>query len=438
MNKRKYKDKLYEVREIANLKELLNSSAELFKNQAAFLRKNYSGGPYIPVSYAELKNDVNALGTALINLGLKGKRIAVIGENSYEWVVSYLATVCGVGVIVPIDKEIRPKEIGGLLKRAKVEATIYSDKMAGIMREVRKEWPKVKYQINMKPSQQTAKTKILKALLEDEKKELALSKLIEEGKKAIAEGQNEYSQEQIENNKMCAILFTSGTTGMSKGVMLSHNNIARNVMNISKLFNIKENSVGLSVLPMHHSLELTGHVFTALFQGQTVAICEGLKYIQKNMIESKAGVMVAVPLIFETMHKKIFKKAKETGKLETLEKLIALSKKHKWYNYPGIVKNIFKTIQRSTGGHISLFMCGGAAVNPLVVEDFEAMGFPMSQGYGMTECSPVIALNSDRYSKAKSVGIPVPETTVKIVDKDESGMGEIICKSPSVMLGYYE
>lgn len=225
---------------------------------------------------------------------------------------------------------------------------------------------------------------------------------------------------------------------MAKGVMLSHKNIAMNVHNMSKFVHIKSPGVGLSVLPMHHSYEMTCHILTAIYQGVCVAICEGLKHIAKNLVESKTTVMLGVPLVFEGTHKKIFKQAVSSGKDKSLSKGLALSKKLKLYNQGNITRKIFADVHQATGGHVDLFIAGGAAMNARVLEDFEAMGFPMIQGYGMTENAPIIAVNKDRFSKADSVGLPMPGTKVKIEDPDSKGIGEILCKGPSVMLGYYE
>ena len=241
----------------------------------------------------------------------------------------------------------------------------------------------------------------------------------------------------IDREAMCTLLFTSGTTGLAKGVMLSHKNITANVYNMSKYVKIREPGIGLSVLPMHHSYEMTCHIFTGCYQGMCIAICEGLKYIQKNMKESKATVMLGVPLIFETMHKKVWKQAENSGKAEAMKKLIHVSKKLKLYNNQKLIRKLFSQLHQSIGNNMSLFIAGGAASNPDVIRDYEAMGVPMIQGYGMTENAPIIAVNRDCYSKADSVGKPMPGTEVKILDPDPDGVGEIICRGPSVMIGYY-
>ena len=428
MNSAKYKDVLYEMREITDLKDMITTSCELFNNKSAFLVKDKPGGKYQPITYGQFNMDINSLGTAFINMGLKDKKIAVIGENSYQWVVTYFATINGTGVIVPIDRELKAMEIANLLKRADVSAVVFSKKVKKVIYEILADEElrgNIKYAICMNPT-------------EHEEGILALDDIIEEGKKSLEEGNIEFIDATIDPNVMAALLFTSGTTGMAKGVMLSHKNIASNVYNMSKYVKIMDGGIGLSVLPMHHTYEMTCHVMTGVYQGITIAICEGLKYIQKNLSEIPANVMLAVPLIFETMHKKIWKKAASTGRDKKMRKMAEISKKFKIYNKPKLLKKIFKPIHEATGGGASLFIAGGAAINPKVIEDYQAMGIPMIQGYGMTENAPIIAVNKDCYSKADSVGLPMPGTEVKIVDKDENGIGEIICKGPSVMLGYYK
>ncbi|MCR5481205.1 MAG: AMP-binding protein [Clostridia bacterium] len=424
MNKRKYRNLYYDVRPISNLKEMIESCAELYADKPAFKVKDRPGGVYCDIMYWQLKDDIDALGTAFISLGLKGKKIAVIGENSYTWVITYLATVNGTGVIVPLDRELPAKEIRNLLHRADVNAIVYSKKLEKTIVEILPEMEGIKTAISMAEDHDPAS--------------LCIPDLLAKGRELMAEGNREFLDAEINNEEMCSLLFTSGTTGLAKGVMLSHKNITANVYNMSKYVRIIKNGIGLSVLPMHHSYEMTCHIFTGLYQGMAIAICEGLKYIQKNMAEVHATVMLGVPLIFEAIHKKIWKQAENSGKADKLRLAIALSKKFKLYNNQALVRKMFADIHTMTGNNVWQFIAGGAAINPKVIEDFEAMGFPMIQGYGMTENAPIIAVNRDVCSKSRSVGTPMPETEVRILNPDASGMGEVICKGPSVMIGYYD
>lgn len=425
MNKRRYRNSNYEPREIRDLRELISSSAQLFGNKAAFLVKDVHGEPYRPITYSQMLMDINALGTRFIQLGLKDKKIAVIGENSYEWVVTYFAATCGTGVIVPIDRELPAKEVANLLDRAGTTAIIHSAKMKDKVDEA------------MSLMETDLEFVIDMGLRKNEEGRMSFSEMIKAGKESLAEGEDCFTGAEIDRESMCSLLFTSGTTGMAKGVMLSHKNLTANVYNMSKYVNV-EGGIGLSVLPMHHSYEMTCHIFTGLFQGITIAICEGLKYIQSNMVEAGASILLGVPLIFENMHKRLMRQAKAKGKLESMEKAMAMSKKLKLFNKPAVVKKLFKDVHDALGGNITHLIAGGAAINPKVIEDFEAMGFPMFQGYGMTENSPILSVNRDRCSKADSAGFAMPETEIMIDNPDPDGLGEVICKGPSVMLGYYD
>lgn len=427
MNSVKHKESLYEVRDVENLRELIDGSVERFSQRPAFMVKDKTKGKFVSISYKKMQEDIRSLGTSLINLGLRGRKIAVIGENSYYWAISYFAIANGVGVVVPIDRELKEKEVANLLKRAEVSAVIYSKKMKKVMDEV----------LEDRELRKTLTYPIQMDLSDDEDGRISLRRLLSHGMDLLDNGDRKYLDVEVDSDALAVLLFTSGTTGLAKGVMLSHRNIVSNTVNMSKYVKIIDGGVGLSVLPMHHTYEMTCHVITGLYQGMSIAICEGLKYIQKNLVEAQVNVMLAVPLIFEMMHKKIFSKAKESGKDKTLRRMMNISRKFKLYNKGNITRRLFSNVHNVTGGKISQFIAGGAAINPQVIEDYEAMGFPIFQGYGMTECSPIIAVNKDRYSKAAAAGLPLPGTEVKIYNPDEKGIGEIICRGPSVMLGYY-
>ena len=424
MNSRKYKDVLYRMRYINDLRDMVCSSAEMYGDDPAFLVKDVPGGEYRPISYIQFRDDIDALGTKLTELGLKDKKTAIIGENSYEWVVTYLAVTNGTGIIVPLDKDLTGIEIGNLLERSQVDAVVFSKRMEKKVSEVLKGFDDIKIRINIDAES-------------DDNGVLSWGGLLEEGRTLLENGNRDFVDAVIDRDAMCSLLFTSGTTGMAKGVMLSHKNISANVYNMSKYVKIRRPGGGLSVLPMHHTYELTCHVFTGLYQGMFIAICEGLRYIQQNLKESGATVMVGVPIVFETMHKKVWKQAEASGAAGRLRKMMDLARRTKLYNRQEAMRRIFSKIHTSLGNNIALFIAGGAAINPQVIRDYEALGIPMIQGYGMTENAPIIAVNRDYYSKADSVGKPMPGTEVRIIDKDADGIGEIICRGPSVMLGYY-
>ena len=426
MNNKRYKEERYATRPVKDIRELLHSSKNRYPDRAAFLVKETQERGYEPISFFRLCEEMDALGTALLELGLSGKKIAVIGENRYEWALTYMAVACGVGVIVPMERELQFREINHLCDWVGVAAIVCTEKLEKTIKQAAEGQKKLEYLISIDKKQE-----------EDRDPEfLSLQGLIARGKELIAQGNRDYLDAVIDPEAMSMLLFTSGTTGVAKGVMLSHKNIVSNVANMSQYVNV-EGWVGLSVLPMHHTYEMTCHVLTALYQGCSVAICEGLKHIQSNMQEVHARVMLGVPLLFEMIHKKVWKQAEKSGKAAKMRRGIAISQKFHLYN-TGMAKKLFREIHESFGGQLSLLIAGAAGIDPTVIEDFTAMGIPMIQGYGMTENSPIIAVNLDRYCKPASVGLPMPNTLVRIIDADENGIGEIICKSDSVMLGYYE
>lgn len=424
MNSIKFRDELYENFGIKNLRELVNCSAQNYGNDTAFLVKDKPGGAYRAISYRRFRNDINNLGTSLLSLGLEGEKIAVIGENRYEWVVSYLAVTNGVGVIVPIDKELPEAEITNLLRRSGAKAIIYSSKQGKKVTDAVSGVEELEYIIGMDS-------------LKDDGKHKSFSSLMEKGRMLIEENNDiRYIKQNINNDDMCAIIFTSGTTGMAKGVMLSHKNISADIENVSMYVSYK-GLTGLSVLPMHHTYEFNCHILAGIHQGASIAMCEGLKHVVKNMQEAKVSLLVGVPLLFESMHSRIWKKAEKSGKAGKLRKAMAISKRLEKRNIK-TMRKFFKDISDAMGGQMKLMITGAAAINPKVVEDFNAFGINMIQGYGMTENSPIISVSKDRYSKAASAGLPLPGLDVRINNPDENGIGEIICKGDSVMLGYYD
>lgn len=424
MNKKKFSTSLYQPVPVENIREILDVAKENHTTTPAFLVKDHPGEAFHPIEFQQFLDDIDALGTAFHKLGLAGKRIAVIGENSYHWLVSYFATVNGTGVVVPLDRDLQPVEVANLARMAEISAIVFSGKYSHVLDEVTTSVPGIVYAIDMSST-------------EDRAGRLSYSKMIQMGRDEIAKGNRDFIDAVIDNDAPCSILYTSGTTGLAKGVMLSHGNIAANVYQMTKYVRIQPESIGLSVLPMHHTYEMTCHIMAGLYQGETVAICEGLKHIAKNLAEVHANIMLSVPIIFENMHKKVWAAAEAKGSAGKMRTMIKLSRALKLYNHPDFIRKLFKPVHETTGGAITQLISGGAAINPKVIEDFEAMGLPMIQGYGMTENSPIVAVNRDRYSKAASAGQALPGTTIKINDPDETGVGEILCKGPSVMLGYF-
>ncbi len=417
------------LRKVKDLRDLVDYSAQTYGDQAAYLYKEKVGGEYIPISFRQFRSDVYALGSALLDAGYRGKHIAVIGENRYEWIVTYFAVATGLGVIVPLDKELPVQEIAALAGRADISAIVYSSKVE----------EKVSAALDGMEGIQF----ICMDAAQDEGAVLSFASLKRRGEALRKLGVDNFDKLPVDPDAFSTLIFTSGTTGLAKGVMLCQRNLAYDVSALYEyveLDRFKDRKVCLSILPMHHTFEFSATVLGSMHQGGTVAFCEGLKYITKNMEQAKVTYLIAVPLIFENMHSKIWKQAEKAGKADKMRKAIKMVKalSHIDKRVQKRTARLFKDVHAAMGGSVKLFIVGGAASDPNVIRNYMAMGINMVQGYGMTECSPIIALNPDYACKPASVGLPLPGTKVYIDDPDTDGIGEIVCKSPAVMLGYYK
>ena len=415
---------IYKIDKFTDLKDMIKNTEEKFSDRPAYLFKTDKEGVFKEIKYKEFINEINFLGTRLINIGLKNKRIAVISENRYEWEVSYLAVAAGTGVIVPLDKALPNNEIESLISRSEVEAVIYSESYNEIMDKLRKEnSTNLKYYISMDKE-------------ENDGNLYSFKKLVEDGKKLVEKGNKEFIDAKINNQDMGIMLFTSGTTAVSKAVMLSHKNIVSNLMDIASVIKIDENDRFLSFLPLHHTFECTVGFLYPVSKGAAIAFCDGIRHIAENVKEYQITAMISVPILFETMYKRVIKAIEKKGKLEQVKKGIKISNFLLKFKID-MRKKIFKDIHESFGGKVNIFVAGGAALDPETEKGFNELGIKMYQGYGLTETSPVIAAEDDKYRKLGSIGKAFPSLDVKILDKDDDGVGELIVKGPSVMLGYY-
>ena len=399
-------ERIHNYVEIKSLKDMINKTRNEFSDEVAFKFKTDVEGIIRKVKYDEFLDDVDSLGTKLIDLGLKGKKIAVISENRYEWATSYLAVVCGTGIIVPLDRALPEIEIRSLIERSEVEAIIYSDRYSEIMKKLINEdnkLNKIKYYICMD-------------LEKKDKKILSFKELIRSGRKLINDGDKRFLSAEINPEEMQVMLFTSGTTSMSKAVALSHKNIC--------------------VLPLHHTFEATVGFLYPIYKGSSVAYCEGIKHIQDNLKEYKISIMISVPVLFENMYKRVMKSIEKQGKLEKVKKGIKISNFLRKFHID-IRRKIFKELHDNFGGNLRLFVSGAAAIDKEVEKGFNDLGITTYAGYGLTETSPVVAAENDKYRRYGSVGKVFPSLEVKIEDVDEEGVGEIVVKGPSVMLEYY-
>ncbi len=416
------KDKpYYEVRKIKDIRDLVNSSCELYAERNAYLYKK--DGNYTPILFKQVKKNMDELGTALIELGLKDKRIAVIGENRYEWAISYLAVINGVGVVVPLDKQLPENEILNCLHRSEAKCIIYSSKL--------------KEKIDSIKNQTDASILIDMDIEEDENGVYSLKKLLGRGRELLDQGNKEYLNAEIDSHKMAELLFTSGTTSESKAVMLSHRNICFNIENQCKMLEIVPEDIFLSVLPIHHAYECTCGFLTPLYRGACVAYCEGLRHIAENMKEAHVSVILSVPVMFEMIYGKLWEGIRKQGKEKLVKRMIKitnfLDKLH-----IHIKRKVFKQIHDQLGGNVKVLIAGAAAINPEVAQGFRDLGILAVQGYGLSECAPIAALNRDVDYKDDAAGLPLVNTEIKIVDPNDEGVGEIATKGEHVMLGYYK
>ena len=407
-------ERLYKYIEITDLKDMLKKSGEKYGEKIAYKIRQENG--YKEITHNEVRKMVDGLGTKLIDMGLKDKRIAVIGENRYEWEIAYLSIVCGTGTVVPLDKSLPENELESLIERSKAEAIICSQKYVEILKKT-----KLKYIISMD-------------LENDNDGIISQKRLISEGIQLVKFGDTSFTNAKIDNEKMSIMLFTSGTTSISKAVALSHKNICSNLMDISSILDVNSSDVFLSFLPLHHVFECTVGFLFSLYVGAETVFCDGIRHIPENLAEYKVSVMASVPAIYERLFKIIKKHLEKQGKVEQIlkdeEKYKDSSMEKK--------KEVFKEIHDLLGGNIKLFISGAASLEPSIEEKFRRLGFNMVQGYGLTETSPVVAIGNKKYHKTGSIGKCVPSDEVKLLDINKDGIGELAVKGPNVMLEYYE
>ncbi len=375
----------------------------------------------VDVTFSEVRDYVRNLGTELISLGCTDKKVAIVGETSYNWICSYFALMAIGAIVVPLDKDMPVNELTGLLDFAECEYIVYSTSVEEKIMQIGDSVPTLKTYICMgEPKMEPA---------------LKLSDLAERGKAKFENGDNSYYDYEIDPDRLATIVFTSGTTGKGKGVMLSQKNIASDMTQGMYLFAITPKT--MSVLPPHHTYCSTV-VFVGHFsQGCTTFINSGLKYFLNEVKEQQPSHLVLVPLFVETMYKRIWNTAEKSGKANMLKRMIKVSN---FLRKIGIdLRSVFfKSVLENFGGKLEMIISGGAAINQDIIDFFDAIGITILNGYGITECSPLVSCNRNKYQKKGSVGIPIIGEQVKIKDPDENGEGEICVKGPNVMLGYYK
>ena len=406
-----------------DIKQLIYNSTKLYPNNTAFTTKIKNANnetEYINHTYTDLLNDINAFGTSLYKLGLKNKRVAVIGYNCYEWAVAHLSNLLGNIVSVPLDKGLQIGELENSLVRSEVETIVFDHKLEEVMKEIIK----------------NGKTKIKYYICTEKMPEyLYFYDLLADGKREIEKGNKDYINAKIDPYKMSILLFTSGTTSLSKAVMLNQNGIATNIYDMQLVEVFYDTDVNIAFLPFHHIFGSTG-MLVMLASGMKTVFPDGLRYIKQNLAEYKVSVFVGVPILIEKMYSTVQKELEKRKKLKLVNFLMGLSnfllKLH-----IDIRRKLFKPLIDALGGSMRFIISGGAPLDKKISNWFNSIGIYLVQGYGLTETSPVIAAENSYERRAGSVGKPMQDVEIQIVDKDTAGIGEITAKGPNVMLGYY-
>lgn len=413
---------LYETTVFEDFRIMTENVAKKYPDRIAIsYKRNPRDKETVNVTYVEARDYIRNMGTELVSMGCRDKHIALIGESSYEWICSYFSLMSIGAVVIPIDKDLPAEEIAGIMTTAECEFLFYSMAIESKIEEIKREVPCLKTYICMgKPKMEGS---------------LELSEIVAKGNERFTNGDNSYYDYEIDRERLATIVFTSGTTGKGKGVMLSQKNIVSDMT--QGMYNFAITPKTFNVLPPHHTFGSTVNFVGHFAQGSTIYISSGLKYIGEEMKEQKPSHLILVPLFLEAMYKKIWKGAEKSGKASTLRRMMNLSNLLRKCGID-LRRILFKSVLDSFGGKLELIISGGASLNQDVIDTFDAIGITILNGYGITECSPLISCNRNKYQKKGSVGTPIIGELVKIKDPDENGEGEICVKGPNVMLGYYK
>ena len=412
----------YEVRDFSTIREMLDQSFDLYADRTAFEVKK--GEVHYNLSYTEYRDQLDALCNAIIDLGLFRKRIGVVSDNRYKYVLTYMTAICSGNCIVPIDKELMTDDIHGIIETAQCELLFVDKKhISKIDFDRLGDVPVYCFD----PLDESENPHGIKSF----------TALHNRGRELLAQGKKLWKDIDDNPEEMCVLLFTSGTTGTSKGVMLCQRNFVFEIRAAMGVIKIHPEDCGISLLPIHHTFESSIIIFFAPYCGAKITFCEGFKYVLRNMKEFSPSVFVAVPLVLETVHKRIMRKIREQPHGEAKFRLgLKLCKAGKKVHLD-LSKVIFREIQETFGGNMRMIICGGAAIDPQILEDFNTFGIQIVFGYGLTECAPLAVINHDRLRTTDSIGEPLPGVETKLLNKDENGIGELCVKGGMVMLGYY-
>ncbi len=411
------KEKYHKTEEVTNFKDMLYRSADIYRSRTAFKAKDEKGN-IISLTYEQFKNDIVSLGTSLIEKGFLNKRISVIGKNSYPWCVSYLAASI-VGIVVPIDKELHTDDVINFMNVSQSVCILGDSKnLDSVLANIEK----------------VENPDTLFVPFDKKDDTNSFDHLLSAGKTTYEKGKDDFDKIEINPDELRILLFTSGTTGSAKGVCLSQRNICSNILSTYGIVKVKRSDLFFSILPLHHTYECTLGFLLPIYSGASIAHCEGLRYITKNLGEFHPSVILCVPLLLENMHKNIVKNMNKS-----LPEKYKKAEGNPFNDLPFYLKKIVKTkVKNTLGGRLRVFIVGAAAANPEIVADFKNLKLMTLQGYGLTECSPLVAGNTDFFQKDDSAGLPIPNVEYKIDSPNAEGIGEILVKGPNVMLGYYE
>ena len=415
---------IYEAKKYKDIKEIVLNTQKVFGDRPAFKFKTDKPDVLREMLYKDYLEEVICLSTALNSIGLENERIGVIGENRYEWEEAFLAITAGTGLVVPLDKSLPEEEIFSLIERSEIKAIFCSGKYEEVLKKA--------------VAEKIGKLEILISMDQEESNDEIKSQkeLIKVGRSLIKNGSKSFEEHKINEKEMGIMLFTSGTTSKSKAVMLSHDNICSNIYDIARVVGIDENDTLLSFLPLHHTFESTAGFLNSVAVGACVVFCEGIRYIAANLKEYKVTIMISVPLLFENMYKKLMQNIEAKGKMKKVKMGLKISN---LLRKVGIDKRreLFKEILDNFGGCLRMFVAGAAAFDKETEKGFTDLGIETYQGYGLTETSPVVAVENKKNHRLGSIGKLFPSLEGKVLDKNEMEIGELAVKGPSVMLGYY-
>ena len=425
--KLKKNSKVYEVTNYKTVKEIFENSTIKYADNTFILEKFNSKEPFKEIKYSEFRSDVISLGTALNDfLKIKDTRVVIIGENTYHWYVSYMAMLCGSGIAVPVDKELPENEIINVINRAKATAVIYSTKKKEIINKIMEsKATKVKYFIQMNCDDELKNDKV------------GLNYLIKQGNILLNNGNDNYMKVEIDPEEFKVLIFTSGTTSNSKGVMLCNRNLAQNINAVSAYVKLFENDRLMSILPLHHTYESTIGFLLPFANGASISVCQGLRYIVSDLQETKPTALLTVPLLVENLYKKINANIKKSKKDGLVNSMIHITNALKNVNID-IKRKVFNEIYENLGGNLRIIVSAAAPIDKKIGKWVEDIGITFLQGYGLTETAPIAALTPEYKTKVGSAGKPVICADIKIDNPNEKGEGEILIKSETLMLGYYE